>query len=213
MAKKYYTILHFVQNLNIELLEAYFKQAGIPFPDNLKVTDKDQKPNAQDIEAYINSLDSELQYKINDDFIEINGLSYEGGTLSLIEIANIYGIKIQDELNNLEGYSNQAIYCFLNHKEIFKKASEIVYFDNLSSKKITNGLVKKTIQEVTNNQVKQALETELKTYFKQKDGRGDNCQADITSYKDRIFYRAQPQNYSQFLFDYDNKGKFSKKCS
>ena len=42
MAKKYYTILHFVQNLNIELLEAYFKQAGIPFPDNLKVTDKEK---------------------------------------------------------------------------------------------------------------------------------------------------------------------------
>ncbi|GEM_PF-2832405 len=208
MTKRQFTISHFVQNINIDLLEAYFNQANLPFPNNLKTTDKDKKPNAQDIETLINSLETKAQEKINNDFIDINELSYDGGILSIIDVGNVYNINLTEELSSLEDNTNQALYCFLNHKGVFENASKIAYFERLSSKTVRNDMVKKTAQEVSNEEVKNALETELKTYFKQKDGRGENCKIDVTIYKNRVFYRAYPQNYSQFLFDYDEEGKY-----
>lgn len=39
MARRYFTVPHFVQNINIELLDAYFEQANIPFPENLRIVE------------------------------------------------------------------------------------------------------------------------------------------------------------------------------
>lgn len=210
MAKRQFTISHFVQNLNIELLEAYFNQAGINFPDNLKITEDDKKPNAEAIETYLNTLDIEQQKQITNDFIEINDMSYEGGILSIIDVANVYKVTLQDDIGSVADYTNQALFCFLHHKNTFQQASQIAYFDNLSTKTVRYGLIKKSQEEVNNNDIKTELEAELKVYFKQKEGRGQNCNIQITTYKDRVFYRALPQNYSQFVFEYDLSGKLNR---
>jgi len=210
MAKRQFTISHFVQNLNIELLEAYFKQAGINFPDNLKITEDDKKPNADAIETYIGSLDVTQQEKIINDFIEINELSYEGGILTILDVGNTYKIALLDEVSTLIGYNNQSLFCFLNYKDTFQLAMQFAHFDNLSTKTVKYGLLKKSQEEVNNNEIKADLEAELKVYFKQKEGRGQNCNIQITTYKDRVFYRALPQNYSQFVFEYDLSGKLNR---
>jgi hypothetical protein len=210
MARRYFTIPHFVQNIDIDLLDTYFKQASIPFPENLKTTDDDGKPNASKIDSYINSLDKEVQKKIIKDFIDINELSYEGGILSIMDVANVSRTPVQAELGELEGYVNQAMYSFLNHTDIFQKASEIAYFERLSSKTIIYGLLKKKIEDVSNENIKNALEIELKKYFRKKDGRGKNCTVDIITYKDKVFYRALPQDFSQLLFDHDENGQLRK---
>lgn len=210
MAKRQFTISHFVQNINIELLEAYFKQANITFPDNLKITEDDKKPNAEAIETYIGSLDVTQQEKVINDFIEINELSYEGGILTILDVANTYKIALLDEVSALAGYNNQSLFCFLNYNDTFQLAMQFAHFDNLSTKTVKYGLLKKSQEEVNNNEIKSDLEAELKVYFKQKEGRGQNCNIQITTYKDRVFYRALPQNYSQFVFEYDLSGKLNR---
>lgn len=211
MAKSYFTITHFVQNTDIELLEAYFKQANIPFPENLKLTNDDKKPNGVEFETYINNLDPELQYKINNNFMDINELSYEGGIFSIIEVANIvYKLDIQDELSKQNDFTNQALYCYLNHREVFNYASQVDHFDNLSTKIVIPSVFKKPVNEVHSDEIKSALENELKLYFKHKEGRGQNCIVDIIPYKDRVFYQASPQDFSKFLSVYDENNEYKR---
>ena len=207
MAKRNFTIPHFVRNINIELLQAYFKQANISYPDFLNVTEKDNnKPNEEAITKFINSLDTQYQEKITNDFIEVNELAYEGGILSIIDVANIFSVNIKDNIAEQEDYTNQALYCFIEYNNIFVKASQFAYYEGLTSKSIIHGLVKRPVEQITTEETRKKLESELKIYFKQTDGRGANCKIDVVTYKDRVFYHALPQNYTQIQSVYDNKG-------
>lgn len=207
MAKRHYTIPHFVRNIGIEMLEAYFKQANIHFPDNLKITDDDKKPNTDAIEKYINSLEALQQEIINDNFIDINDMSYEGGILSILELTDKFGIYPQKDIGDLPDYSNQALYFFLNYRDLFDQASKIDYFTNLPSRSIRYRLLKKQLGDINNDQIKDALSNELKSYFKAKEGRGEVCELDMITHKNRIFYHAHPQDFYKIIDGYDKGGK------
>lgn len=207
MAKRNFTIRHFVQNTDIELLEAYFRQANIPFPENLKITEKDKKPNGEAIEQYINSLDVGTQNKINEDFIDINELSYDGGVVAILEVAEIHKLDLQEYLGKLEDNVNQALFCFLNHRQVFVDSTQIAYLERLQSKTVINGLTKISLEEAASENNKEELKEAFKKYFKHKDGRGERCKVDVIKHKDRVFYQVQLQNYSQFLFELDENSE------
>lgn len=109
MARRYFTVPNFVQNINIELLDAYFQQDNIPFTKNLRILEADNKPKAIEIEEYINGLEAEKQYQISTDFIEVNEISYEWGILSIIEYGETQGKHVQKDINSQDGYVNQAM--------------------------------------------------------------------------------------------------------
>jgi len=210
MVKRHFTIPHFVRNISIELLQAYFKQANIIYPDNLNTPKNNSQPNEQAISQYINTLDTKLQDKITQDFIEINELAYEGGIASIIDVANTFSVKIQEKFDKLESDTNKALFCFLEYQEIFERASQIAFFEGLTSKTVINGFAQYSVEQISSEEVKTELETELKIYFKQTDGRGENCKVEIIPHQDRVFYHALPQNYSEYIHSYNEKGELQR---
>lgn len=207
MAKRHYTLPHFLRNINVDLLKAYFEKAQIPLPDNLRAENTDKKPDVEAVVDYIKSLDTERQNRINDDFINVNEMSYEGGILSILELAERFDTHLQKEIENLADFNNQALFLFTSYTDLFIEASMLETYMNLKSKSIRYGLLKKDASVITTEEIKTALQNGLTDYFSKNEGRGEICEIDILPHRDRVVFHAHPQDYYKIFDSYDENGK------
>lgn len=207
MDRKIYKAKEFLRNIDVVLLESYLESFDLKLPDHIKKDD----PEIDQIVEYLESLDAETKEKLEIGFMDINQMSTEKGVASLLILASGKGIHMQEHVGKLENDHNQALYFYLNCRDIFDDCLTVGSFEYLASRSEKIGRLKVSLEEVTKPETVEELSSALMSYFMEKDGRGENCIIDVYPDGDRVYFHANPQDYLKSTTQYDSDGKLKRR--
>lgn len=199
MDRKIYKPKEFLRFIDVELLEVYLKLFNIQLPNDLNKVDVDVGL----IVDYLDTIDAEIKEKIELGFVDINQMSTEKGVASILELASGRGIHLQDKISKLENNYNQALYFYLNCKELFEDCLTVGIFEYLSSKSEKIHRLKIPIEEVTKKETIESLSLALSDYFIKEDGRGEICLIDVYPEEDKVYFHANLQDYLKSTKQYE----------
>lgn len=143
-------------------------------------------------------------------FRQVHSMASSRGTRVLVEAARDRGLEIASDLGARKNAHDRAIWCFLDHPEVFANARTLDHIEGLPkcSWEKRNGLPKKPI-EFTATTVSD-LSRRISEYYLARDGRGENCKVE---YRQRSFgldsFFAYPADYVEDIMGYDDDGELA----
>jgi len=153
-----------------------------------------------------------VRHQIGMVFRKVHSLADSVGTTVLIESARDRGLEIAEEISTKQNGYGRALWCFLEHPEIFDNARTLAHIDALprQSWEKRNGLPKKAIQVSEATLVK--LGEEISSFYQKREGRGHQCKVEYRRREGSIdSFFAYPADYADELTGYDDDGGFSRK--
>jgi hypothetical protein len=119
---RYYQPPRFFREAPKPLLGRYFHDRGL-----LKDMDFTELPKTKRggegsvFEAWLKLSDAD-QKRVNQDFLQIDRLSWATGLDNIIKLARRGGINLVPAFDNLSGFLEKAFYTFLEHPTLFQLA-------------------------------------------------------------------------------------------
>lgn len=187
------------------ILKEFFHRKGflqdIGF-ENRKETEID------DIFEKIFGLEPQYSKEIDSTFRRIYELGCENGITRLIEEGKDLGIRLNDILEKLKGEYNKAFRVYLDYPQVFSEAEVTHFLYAVQGWKQMDGLPRRSL-DLNDNKIN-ILESELREYFIDKEGRGHRCKVEYHPRGDRIYICAYPENYSLLEISYDEDSRLDR---
>ena len=152
------------------------------------------------------------RHRVDVVFRKVYSLADSCGTTVLIESARDRGLEIAEEIRTKQNAYGRALWCFLEHPQIFDNARTLAHIDALprQSWEKRNGLPKRSIQ-VTEATLGE-LGREISSFYQKREGRGHQCKVEHRLREGSIdSFFAYPADYADELTGYDDDGGFSRK--
>ncbi len=187
------------------ILKEFFHREGflqdIDF-ENRKETEID------DIFEKIFGLEPQYSKEIDSTFRRIYELGCENGIVRLIEEGKDLGIRLNDILEKLKGEYNKAFRVYMDYPQVFSEAEVTHFLYAVHGWKQIDGLPRRSL-DLNDKKIK-ILESELREYFIDKEGRGHRCKVEYHPRGDRIYICAYPENYSLLEISYDEDSRLDR---
>jgi len=184
MAKQY-TLNGFLYGIDdYSLVEQYFRSRGIgDFSYSKKESRRSDEHAIKDIVDAVQKQTEEIQQEIERDFTDINKLSDDKGTDSLLAEATDQGVTPPASILDHNGHE-VAFWFFNNHRSVFDGANVVQEFFTSGWKRVP--VPNENIDVVSRN--KDALAEALRTYYQKTDkGLGKRCLVEVYPKKDRVY--------------------------
>ena len=167
-----------------------------------------KETEVEDIFEKLLKLEPLAWKKIDSVFRRVYELACENGIIRLIEEAKDFGLKLNEELEELRGKYNKAFRVFMEHPNVFESAEVTQFLYSLQGWKQKDGLPKEPPN--LNEKNIRMLESELRDYFVDKEGRGNRCKVEHHNKGDRTYICAYPENYSMLEISYDKDSQLDR---
>lgn len=201
MARQY-KLKTFLRHIDDDLLREYVVKKGL----QEKLPDKNGEEDPADYwERAMKGFPQQAFDAVEIDFQDINEMAVEDGISSLLQLTRDSGSNVAQEIEEIENEYNQAFHFFLKHPEVFGNASTLHWVEELRSKKERVELKRKPAAKV--KEQKESLQTALKSYFLERDGRGRHCEVEVFVFQNRVCFIAYPEDYPKTDWHYEGKDK------
>jgi hypothetical protein len=154
-------------------------------------------------------LPEQARNKIDTVFRKVHALADSIGTLVLIEAARDRSLEIAAKLGAKQSAYERAIWCYLEHPEIFEDARTLAHIDSLArnSWEKRKGLPKQQVK-VTDDLCK-TLGEKVSAHYRGKEGRGHLCVVEHRRRENDLdWFFAYPSDYPDEHQGYHEDGKF-----
>lgn len=142
-------------------------------------------------------------------FRKVHSLADSIGTTVLVEAARDRSLEIAAKLGAKENAYERAIWCYLEHPEIFEGARTLAHIDALArnSWEKRKGLPKQAIK--VTDALREKLGAGVSAYYRAREGRGHLCTVEHRRREgDMDWFFAYPSDYADEREGYGEDGKF-----
>jgi len=196
---RHYSTRDFFRQMPNRLLERYFHECGL-FAELDFAAMKETKPDA--LFAAWMELPEENRNRMDAEFREIEELSNEQGFCAirdeaewqLRETPEVFTAFVE-KLAALDGHFERAMVTFLDHRQFWKGALLFCHADSLAYWRKRKGFphVAASVHEDGRNELAESI----RHYFRQIEGRGNNCVVEAFRRGELDYFFAYPEDYSQ----------------
>jgi len=152
------------------------------------------------------SLPSSDRARVDVDLANVDDLATTEGVRTFANQASIMGVALDVIFVKPGGFHNKAMLAFLDQPEVFFQALQFVQTDSLPER---NWFKRRDLPEVfpkTDAETKSLLESSLKYYFTEAEGRGHSCAVDCHERDGRWYYFAYPEDYGGTFIEWGDIG-------
>ena len=144
-------------------------------------------------------------------FRQVHSLANSHGTAVLIESARDQNLEIADAIGRRENAHARALWCYMEHSQVFENARTLAHIDALPKKswETRNGLPRQAIQ------VTQAAMDELGRsvgeFYRRTQARGEHCTVEYRRRDGNIHsFFVYPSDYVDQRREYDENGRLTR---
>jgi hypothetical protein len=139
---------------------------------------------------------------------QVHALANPAGTSTLVAAGRDSGIDIGPQLSAMKNAYERALWCMLEHPEVFHNGRTLTHIDSIpqKSREKWTGLPQQPI-EVTPGTLAR-LESAIRDYYQRLDGRGEACHVEYRRRNGAVdSFFAYPADYVDDVEEYDDHGK------
>lgn len=195
--EKTYAPNDFLRLTSNALLAQYFNHHGIL--GDLKVESRKQA-DIDAIAAAIRALPEKVRHTVDKDFRAVWKLSNKTGTVMLFEELILRG-QSTPEFKKKNGYTDRALWTFMEHREVFDYVSMFVV--DKSQRRFWKRYYYDKDKRPTAAHC-DALSEAIAEYFQTHEARADFCAVEHHHFQGREYYFAYPSDHSQTAIEWYN---------
>ncbi len=196
---RHYTVREFFRQMPNALLARYFEAQGLLAQVDFGAL-KETQPDAL-FDAWL-ALPDERRKATDSDFRDIFALACESGFRAIIDEADwqlandaVARDEIVERLAGLADHFERAMVTFLDHRKFWNGALHFHHADNLSYWRKRKNLPQ--VAAAGDPDSLRELADKISSYFHRTEGRGKHCVVEPFRRRDRDYFFAYPEDYSQ----------------
>jgi hypothetical protein len=196
---RHYSTRDFFRQVPNAMLARYFHARGLFVELNFAAM-KETKPDAL-FAGWLRLPEGERN-RMDAEFREISALSCEKGFRAILDEAAWHfegkpdeSAAFTEKLAALDDHCDRAMVAFLDHQELWKGATLFCHADSLSYWRKRKGLPHAPAS--VHEEGRRELADQIRDYFRQVEGRGNNCVVETYRRDDLDYFFAYPEDYSQ----------------
>ncbi|MHB1175452.1 MAG: hypothetical protein ACYCZJ_10055 [Sulfuriferula sp.] len=199
---RHYSPKNFFRNASNAFLKRYFTEHGVLLDMDF---DALSETKVTPIYAAWLKLPEEVRNEMERDFQDIDALSCESGTQSILDEAAWHGENLAEMFATLESFHAKAFWTFLDRPTYWQGASAFHHADSVPASywRKRKNLIR-AAAKVDDASLRQ-LENNLSHYFHNKQGRGQNCKVDCYKRGELDYFFAYPEDYAHSSIEWEGK--------
>lgn len=199
-----YSLKSFLRLAPKDLLERYMHGQGVGKDlqlAKLKSKDVDQ------VVAAIEAAGERVRRNLDRDFRDIHSLADENGTKALLEEAHErhHRLDLASRFEKMGSHLERAFWMFLEHRTIFKIASQFAHADTLRWRAWPDPIdCEPAVDEAT----KKTLADAISGYYRYNQARGQGCHVDQWEREQKLYWFVYPEDYAIGVPAFDEDHNF-----
>ncbi len=203
-----YSPRSFLRQVPNELLARYFHGRGLLLDvDFGRLGETEVEPIYLAWEA----LPEDERARVESDFQETHALACESGVKVILECGRASGEDLEPLLSGLEGFHHKAFWAFLERPEVFEAASRFCHVDSLYARYWRKRRGVPRVEPRVDAASLGEFEAAVSAYYRQKEGRGHSCRAEVYDRGDRKYFFVYPEDYATTVIEY-RAGQFARRA-
>ena len=199
---RHYSPKNFFRHASNAFLKRYFTEHGVLLDVDFGAL---SETKVTPIYAAWLKLPEEVRNEMERDFQDIDALSCESGTQSILDEAAWHGENLAEMFATLDSFHAKAFWTFQERPKYWLGASAFHHADSVPAsywRKRKN--LSRAVAKVDDASLRQ-LENNLSHYFHNKQGRGQNCKVDCYKRGELDYFFAYPEDYAHSSIEWEGK--------
>ncbi len=203
---RHYSPKSFLRQAPNALLRSYLRGRGVG--TDLSWDHLEEK-KVDPIYQAIDKAPDDVKAEIVRDFRDILDMADEGGARTLIEEGHFrhHGVDLAPLVENSETLLEASFGVFLNYPDVFGVARRFHHSDNLPSQSWQKRKGLPPATPLVGDEDTKRLEGAISGYYREKEGRGQQCHIDHYERGSRLYWFAYPEDYPAGVLVYDEQGE------